>query len=187
MEKSIVFKTIICNCCNKGFNLTIGEKEYYDQKGFDLPKRCPDCRKSGRTRSRSENYNSYTSTHRTTTRKDSNSSSSNSGGGLCYLTTVVCEYFGYPDDCYELETLRDFRDNWLAQQPDGPRMVKEYYEIAPSIVECIKKSSKMDAICLHLMNECINPCISLINSHKENECKELYVKMVLELKNKLLN
>lgn len=63
----------------------------------------------------------------------------NSGGG-CYLTTACVEYAGLPDDCYELQLLRKFRDHVVMRMPNGPAMVLEYYAHAPEIVHAIKKS-----------------------------------------------
>lgn len=39
--------------------------------------------------------------------------------GGCYITTATCEEYGKPDDCYELTTFRNFRDNWLKNNPMG--------------------------------------------------------------------
>jgi hypothetical protein len=36
---------IICSDCGKEFVLTAGERKWYEDKGFSIPKRCPDCRK----------------------------------------------------------------------------------------------------------------------------------------------
>lgn len=47
-------------------------------------------------------------------------------GGGCYITTAVCEFYGKPDDCYELTEFRKFRDEWLALQPDGELLIKNY-------------------------------------------------------------
>ena len=67
--------------------------------------------------------------------KSGGGSSSNSGG--CYLTTACVRAMGLPDDCLELNVLRNFRDRYLMSQPSGRRAVKEYYRIAPEIVQCI--------------------------------------------------
>lgn len=43
-------KTIQCRECNRSFVWTIGEQEFFQQKGFsNAPTRCPDCRKARRT------------------------------------------------------------------------------------------------------------------------------------------
>jgi len=37
-------KTLPCEECGKDFTFTAGEQEFYEEKGFTPPKRCPDCR-----------------------------------------------------------------------------------------------------------------------------------------------
>ena len=55
----------------------------------------------------------------------------------CYLTTACTENRGLPDDCYELETLRGFRDNILRKNKNGREIIDEYYATAPAIVSII--------------------------------------------------
>jgi hypothetical protein len=56
----------------------------------------------------------------------------------CFLTTATCEAVGLADDCWELRTLRRFRDGWLAQQQDGSADIAAYYAKAPAIAERLK-------------------------------------------------
>ena len=97
---------------------------------------------------------------------------------ICFLTTAVCEYLGKPDDCEELTTLRAYRDNWLAKQPDGKALIEEYYDIAPGIVRAMKESPSYGEICEELLSRYIHPCIDLIAQGKNEECKDLYIRMV---------
>ena len=40
-------KTIVCKDCGKEFIFTVGEQEFYKEKGFENdPVRCPECRKA---------------------------------------------------------------------------------------------------------------------------------------------
>jgi DNA-directed RNA polymerase subunit RPC12/RpoP len=40
-------KTLVCKDCGKDFIFTVGEQEFYKEKGFDNePVRCPDCRRA---------------------------------------------------------------------------------------------------------------------------------------------
>ena len=40
-------KKIICKDCGKEFIFTVGEQEFYKEKGFENdPVRCPDCRRA---------------------------------------------------------------------------------------------------------------------------------------------
>lgn len=56
--------------------------------------------------------------------------------GGCFLTTMVVQGLGKPDDCMELETLRSFRDTWL--QYNYPDDIATYYAEAPEVVEQLK-------------------------------------------------
>jgi len=37
-------KTLTCRDCGNEFTFTSGEQEFYAQKGYSQPARCPDCR-----------------------------------------------------------------------------------------------------------------------------------------------
>ena len=40
-------KTIVCKDCGKEFIFTVGEQEFYKEKGFENdPVRCPECRRA---------------------------------------------------------------------------------------------------------------------------------------------
>ena len=40
-------KTLVCVDCGEEFVFTVGEQEFYKEKGFENdPKRCPKCRKA---------------------------------------------------------------------------------------------------------------------------------------------
>ena len=62
-----------------------------------------------------------------------NSSGGSAQGGVCFLTTVACEYLGKEDNCPELQALRNFRDSIVPRE-----LVNEYKRIAPSIVSKVR-------------------------------------------------
>ncbi|WP_238882185.1 zinc-ribbon domain-containing protein [Clostridium sp. YIM B02551] len=40
-------KTLVCKDCGKEFVFTVGEQEFFKEKGFENdPVRCPECRKA---------------------------------------------------------------------------------------------------------------------------------------------
>lgn len=43
-----VYSTQNCVSCGKSFTISNGEKDFFVQKGFELPRRCPACRKEAR-------------------------------------------------------------------------------------------------------------------------------------------
>lgn len=59
-------------------------------------------------------------------------------GGSCFLTTAAVETIGLADDCWELETLRAFRDGWLAKQGGGAEDIALYERDAPAIAEGLR-------------------------------------------------
>ncbi|MCI7131074.1 MAG: hypothetical protein MSA09_11120 [Lachnospiraceae bacterium] len=101
---------------------------------------------------------------------------------FCYITTAVCESQHKADDCYELSLLRTFRDDYLLLSKEGEAMVREYYDVAPSIVKHIGKRADADAIYEAIWQQYLSPCIRLIESGQNEECVDLYKHMVYELK-----
>jgi hypothetical protein len=55
----------------------------------------------------------------------------------CFITTACCELLGLGDNCFELRTLRRYRDRVLAKMPGGPTAIEAYYASAPSILRCL--------------------------------------------------
>ena len=52
----------------------------------------------------------------------------------CLITSACCEVLGLSDDCFELRSLRAYRDRVLASMPGGAADIALYYEIAPQIL-----------------------------------------------------
>lgn len=177
--RDVEYTSSICSVCGRWFKITFGEKEYFDNKGFDLPKKCPNCRGSKATTTYGSGYYSNFNYGSST-----NSSSEKKSSSFCYITTAACNYFNKPDDCYELNILRWYRDNWLVHQSDGQELVGEYYAIAPEIIATIDKRDDKEKIYKEIWEKYIVPCIKLIELTAYNTCKDLYIQMVRELKNK---
>lgn len=66
----------------------------------------------------------------------------------CFLTTATAGAVGLPDDCWELATLRAFRDGWLARHPGGAALTARYYRLAPLLVRRIDRRADARAIWL---------------------------------------
>ena len=64
----------------------------------------------------------------------------------CFLTSACVNAKGLPDDCYELTTLRKFRDEYLSKQECGECEIAHYYHVAPAIVERINASKNSTAV-----------------------------------------
>ena len=105
---------------------------------------------------------------------------------FCYITTAVCESQGKEDDCYELELLRNYRDQYLLVTPEGRDLVKEYYNIAPTIVSRIAHSKMPGQIYEEICQNYLVPCIGLIEEGKPEACRERYMAMVYALKGRYM-
>ena len=106
--------------------------------------------------------------------------------GFCYVTTAVCQSQNKPDDCYELTLLRHYRDTYMLETPEREQIVKEYYNIAPTIVKHISQTDRADEIYEQIWEEYLQPCIRLIEAKEPDSCEELYTKMVRTLEKKYL-
>lgn len=107
-------------------------------------------------------------------------------GIFCYITTAVCKSMDKPDDCYELTALRRYRDGYLAATEDGGNIIREYYNIAPTIVKRIDRQKNPDVIYRKIWEQYLSPCIRLIEEDRNEECKELYIRMVHSLEKEYL-
>ena len=100
----------------------------------------------------------------------------------CFITTAVCSSFDKPDNCFELTTFRNFRDTWLAAQPDGKNLIAEYYSIAPAIVNKINRLADSAQIYKKIWQEYLVPCLNFIRDGDNLSCKNKYIEMVHTLK-----
>jgi hypothetical protein len=80
----------------------------------------------------------------------------NSGGG-CFITTAVCEYMGWADDCDMLTAFRKYRDQFMLTDPERAKLVKEYYEKAPGIVEAIKQKPAARVVWRYILHAFLRP------------------------------
>lgn len=105
----------------------------------------------------------------------------NSSGG-CYLTSACLYSRGLPDNCYELEMLRHYRDTWLKKSKEGSVVVAQYYEIAPKIVSAINNKKDSKNIYDMVYEKMVKPCVELLEQKKFYEAMELYKSMTLQLR-----
>lgn len=110
------------------------------------------------------------------------SGSSSSGG--CFLTTACCQYKGLPDDCYELTTLRNFRDTYLKTTEAGNALVEEYYRIAPSIVDKIMENPNKAALLEDIYTQ-VCKILVLIQAKRQESAINAYQTMVLDIQSRI--
>ncbi|WP_156114892.1 CFI-box-CTERM domain-containing protein [Paenibacillus sp. FSL R5-0345] len=108
--------------------------------------------------------------------------SGSTSSSSCFITTAVCDSLGRADDGYELNTFRAFRDNWLTNLADGESLIKEYYSVAPILVDRINAMFDKDAIYKELWDVYLKECLLAIENGWYQRCKEIYIGMVEDLK-----
>jgi len=98
--------------------------------------------------------------------------------GLCFITTATCLSLNKSDDCYELNTFRRFRDEWLLKNKEGQELIKEYYQIAPEIVNKINELPNKEEIYEDIWRSYLSRCLNLIETGNFEEAKALYIELV---------
>ncbi len=100
--------------------------------------------------------------------------------GGCFVTTAVCEKLGKPDDCYELQTLRKLRDDYVAHLPGGRVIMRDYRMLSQTIIPKINNVKyplhSADSIYSMLL-----PIISLTEDKMYPEAFCLYESMIKKL------
>lgn len=99
----------------------------------------------------------------------------------CFLTSACVEAKGLPDDCYELTTLRKFRDEYLTKQECGKCEIDHYYQVAPVIVAKIRSSTNAKAVFEKIYAELVAPCVKLIEAGDLTTAHSKYREYILML------
>lgn len=98
----------------------------------------------------------------------------------CFITTSCIKYFGLRDDCYELQTLRKFRDEYLLKNSKNRALVNQYYSIAPNLVKLLELSRNKKELYSKIFSR-INSACQAIEAGRLNNAKIIYKDAVLYL------
>lgn len=101
----------------------------------------------------------------------------------CFLTTACVKYYGLTDDCYELQTLRKFRDTHLLNSKNGKWLVSQYYEIAPALVKNLEADRHKNTLFKEIFIEIKRACRAIENRDFE-KASDIYISAVATLYNK---
>lgn len=52
-------KTLTCKDCGAEFTFTAREQEFFKEKGFSEPQRCPECRRRKKEQRQGNRFNNY--------------------------------------------------------------------------------------------------------------------------------
>lgn len=104
----------------------------------------------------------------------------------CYIVLAVCTILNRSDDCYELSAFQQFKNEYLANEPDGKKLLEEYSELEPKIVKAINKEPNAEQIYCQLWEDYLSLCLEEIEEGDYKACKKRYVRMVRNLQEEYL-
>lgn len=99
----------------------------------------------------------------------------------CFLTTITCELLGKNDNCYELDTLRKFRTNYLKLTRNGQRLLESYRIYSDFLVPNLKTDEERIEIAKVIFNKYIKPTSELIVKGDNEAATIKYKQMVFYL------
>lgn len=112
------------------------------------------------------------------------STTTTTGGGGCWLSTACVRAQDLADDCDELQTLRAFRDRYVAHRPDGAAVLREYYETAPAIVTAIDAGEDPPRVWRWLYRNLVQRSVRLIRAGRDDAAFAAYQRVVRRLQSR---
>lgn len=134
----------------------------------------------------SNDYNCYGycySYRRSTSSKKETLSYCNNYSSGCYITTIICNILGMKDNNYYLETLRNFRNNYMINNKYYLSLLAEYDIIGPIISNKINEYNNKEQLSYTIFNKYITKCTTLIENKNYKQATTIYTIMTEELKN----
>lgn len=101
--------------------------------------------------------------------------------GGCIISTACVVAKNLPDDCEELQILRNYRDTYLNSFELGRMDVNTYYSLAPIVVKAIRKSDFASKVFEDIYTNLVCKTVSLVNDGKYEEAHYYYKNFVIEL------
>lgn len=99
---------------------------------------------------------------------------------MCFLTSACVDHFGLSDNGYELNTLRNYRDSYLAASETGQQLIKDYYRVSPGIVQRINADAEKTKLYDFVYTQVKKACAAIEKQNYEL-AKKVYVFMVQTL------
>ncbi len=98
----------------------------------------------------------------------------------CFITTACCQVLGLDDDCFELRSLRYYRDEVLAKQKGGTQAIARYYASAPRILAQLSAKTRKSRL-LSIYARFVLPAAIAAKLGLNTLAYRLYVRMLNEL------
>ena len=99
----------------------------------------------------------------------------------CFITTVLCNILGLPDNHETLKTLRNFRDNVLKKDKLYKEILMIYDGIGPYVADALSNDEKKHEKAKELYELSLKPIIEEIKNKKYDRAVKHYLYMTLYL------
>lgn len=99
----------------------------------------------------------------------------------CYITTAIVNILGYEDDCYILENLRLFRDNYMKKKEECLPLLEDYNVVGPLISDKLREDNEKEKVSDILLNFYIHEALDAIEKEEYNHAIETYEDMTYSL------
>lgn len=99
---------------------------------------------------------------------------------MCFLTTACVRHYGLPDNGYALNTLRHYRDTYLATSRGGSALIEQYYRVSPGIVRRVDRDTEKTKIYAFIYKKVQLACAA-IEAQNFYRAKSVYVNLVKSL------
>lgn len=99
----------------------------------------------------------------------------------CYLTTAMCNILGYEDDCFILNTLRNFREFYMKSSEEGLTLLDDYNTVGPIIAKNLENDKDNTFKAKIMLYFYILPAINSMKKDNYDEAIELYKDMTINL------
>ena len=90
-----------------------------------------------------------------------------------------------PDDCYELNLMRRYRDEYLVNQKGGEEIVAEELRYCSDNRKPDQPDGKFRRCICRYLRRYLHPCVSMIESDNLEACRKIYTDMVYSLRRKI--
>lgn len=104
----------------------------------------------------------------------------------CFLTTACVHHKKLADDCKELNTLRDLRDNFMMTNDEGREIVRNYKQIGPRLIQSINGFENREEIYEYMYQQLVLPSVKMVEEGKKAQAVEYYKDFVNGLTAKYL-
>ncbi|MCB0536337.1 MAG: hypothetical protein KDE33_02305 [Bacteroidetes bacterium] len=100
----------------------------------------------------------------------------------CFITTACVTEKGKADDCYELNTLRALRENYMRKNTQGKALLEEYEWLGPAVVSAVGECENRAEIYDYLYKNMIMPSVEMIEQGQYSDAVKWYKGFTLQLK-----